>query len=377
MCSPIIAQIYNFILRKSKSSILAIQYQTSHLYLIMIKSLYFLCLFLLAGFVSQAQGNPDYSKITLVIHGGAGTITRQNMTPEKEKAYREKLDEALQAGYAVLKKGGTSMDAVEAAIHVMEDSPLFNAGKGAVFTNEGKNELDAAVMDGKTLKAGAVASVTTIRNPISAARAVMDKSEHVMMIGSGAEQFAKINGLEIVDPSYFHTETRYEQLQKIKDKEKTQLDHDGGTSSTENIFIEGNKFGTVGAVALDAYGNLAAGTSTGGMTNKRFGRVGDAPIIGAGTYADNNTCAVSATGHGEYFIRSVVAHDIAAMMEYKKYSVKKAAEEVVMKKLVERGGEGGVIALDRKGNIAMPFNSAGMYRGYIKNGKAEVAIYKD
>ncbi|PTX19589.1 beta-aspartyl-peptidase (threonine type) [Pontibacter mucosus] len=343
----------------------------------MIKSLYFLCLFLLSGFISLAQGNPDYSKITLVIHGGAGTITRQNMTPEKEKAYREKLDEALQAGYAVLKKGGTSMDAVEAAIHVMEDSPLFNAGKGAVFTNEGKNELDAAVMDGKTLKAGSVASVTTIRNPVSAARAVMEKSEHVMMIGSGAEQFAKINGLEIVDPSYFHTETRYEQLQKIKDKEKTQLDHDGGTSSTENIFIEGNKFGTVGAVALDAYGNLAAGTSTGGMTNKRFGRVGDAPIIGAGTYADNNTCAVSATGHGEYFIRSVVAHDIAALMEYKKYSVKKAAEEVVMKKLVERGGEGGVIALDRKGNIAMPFNSAGMYRGYIKNGKAEVAIYKD
>ncbi|SFG86338.1 isoaspartyl peptidase/L-asparaginase family protein [Pontibacter chinhatensis] len=343
----------------------------------MIKSLYFLCLFLLSGFISLAQGNPDYSKITLVIHGGAGTITRQNMTPEKEKAYREKLNEALQAGYAVLKKGGTSMDAVEAAIHVMEDSPLFNAGKGAVFTNEGKNELDAAVMDGKTLKAGSVASVTTIRNPISAARAVMEKSEHVMMIGSGAEQFAKINGLKIVDPSYFHTETRYEQLQKIKDKEKTQLDHDGGTSSTENIFIEGNKFGTVGAVALDAYGNLAAGTSTGGMTNKRFGRVGDAPIIGAGTYADNNTCAVSATGHGEYFIRSVVAHDIAAMMEYKKYSVKKAAEEVVMKKLVERGGEGGVIALDRKGNIAMPFNSTGMYRGYIKNGKAEVAIYKD
>lgn len=343
----------------------------------MIKSLYFLCLFLLSGFISLAQGNPDYSKITLVIHGGAGTITRQNMTPEKEKTYREKLDEALQAGYAVLKKGGTSMDAVEAAIHVMEDSPLFNAGKGAVFTNEGKNELDAAVMDGKTLKAGSVASVTTIRNPISAARAVMEKSEHVMMIGSGAEQFAKINGLEIVDPSYFHTETRYEQLQKIKDKEKTQLDHDGGTSSTENIFIEGNKFGTVGAVALDAYGNLAAGTSTGGMTNKRYGRVGDAPIIGAGTYADNNTCAVSATGHGEYFIRSVVAHDIAALMEYKKYSVKKAAEEVVMKKLVARGGEGGVIALDRKGNIAMPFNSAGMYRGYIKNGKAEVAIYKD
>lgn len=341
------------------------------------KSLYFLCLFLLAGFMSLAQGKPDYNKITLVIHGGAGTITRQNMTPEKEKAYREKLNEALQVGYDVLKKGGTSMDAVEATIHVMENSPLFNAGKGAVFTNEGKNEMDAAVMDGKTLMAGSVASVTTIKNPITAARAVMEKSEHVMMIGNGAEQFAKLNNVELVDPSYFHTETRYNQLQKIKGEEKTQLDHDGGTSSSENIFTEGNKFGTVGAVALDAYGNLAAGTSTGGMTNKRYGRVGDAPIIGSGTYADNKTCAVSATGHGEYFIRSVVAHDIAAMMEYKGYSVKKAAEEVVMKKLVERGGEGGVIALDSKGNISMPFNSAGMYRGYIKNGKAEVAIYKD
>ncbi|MCX2738647.1 isoaspartyl peptidase/L-asparaginase family protein [Pontibacter anaerobius] len=341
------------------------------------KSLYFLCLFLLAGFVSLAQGKPDYSNITLVIHGGAGTITRQNMTPEKEKAYREKLNEALQVGYDVLKKGGTSLDAVEATIHVMENSPLFNAGKGAVFTNEGKNEMDAAVMDGKTLMAGSVASVTTIKNPITAARAVMEKSEHVMMIGDGAEQFAKLNGVELVDPSYFYTETRFQQLQKIKGEEKTQLDHDGGTGSIENIFTEGNKFGTVGCVALDAYGNLAAGTSTGGMTNKRYGRVGDAPIIGAGTYADNNTCAVSATGHGEYFIRSVVAHDIAAMMEYKGYSVKKAADEVVMKKLVKRGGEGGVIALDKNGNIAMPFNSAGMYRGFIKNGKAEVAIYKD
>lgn len=341
------------------------------------KSLYFLCLFILAGISALAQAKPDYSKITLVIHGGAGTITRENMTPEKEKAYREKLNEALQVGYDVLKKGGTSMDAVEATIHVMEDSPLFNAGKGAVFTNEGKNEMDAAMMDGKTLQAGAVASVTTIRNPITAARAVMEKSEHVMMIGDGAEMFAKKQGIELVDPSYFYTDTRYNQLQKIKDKEKTELDHDGGTSSNENIFTEGNKFGTVGCVALDAYGNLAAGTSTGGMTNKRYGRVGDAPIIGAGTYADNNTCAVSATGHGEYFIRNVVAYDIAALVAYKGYSVKKAAEEVVMKKLLKRGGEGGVIALDKKGNVAMPFNSAGMYRGFMKNGRAEVYIYKD
>ncbi|MFD3000094.1 isoaspartyl peptidase/L-asparaginase family protein [Pontibacter toksunensis] len=341
------------------------------------KKLYFLCLFLLAGFVGLAQSKPDYNKITLVIHGGAGTITRDNMTPEKEKAYKEKLNEALKTGYAILEKGGSSLDAVEATVRVMEDSPLFNAGKGAVFTNEGKNELDAAIMDGKTLKAGAIASVTTIRNPISAARAVMEQSEHVMMIGNGAEKFAKEKGLELVAPSYFHTETRFNQLQQIRDKEKTQLDHNGGTGSTENIFIEGQKFGTVGAVALDAYGNLAAATSTGGMTNKRYGRVGDVPIIGAGTYADNNTCAVSATGHGEYFIRSVVAHDIASLMDYKKLPLKKAADEVVMKKLVERGGEGGVIAVDKDGNVAMPFNSAGMYRGYIKKGKSEVAVYKD
>lgn len=341
------------------------------------KKLYFLCLFLLAGYMGLAQTKPDYSKITLVIHGGAGTITRDNMTPEKEKAYTEKLSEALKTGFAVLEKGGSSLDAVEAAVRVMENSPLFNAGKGAVFTNEGKNELDAAIMDGKTLQAGAIASVTTIKNPVSAARAVMEQSEHVMLIGAGAEKFAKEKGLEIVDPSYFRTETRYNQLQKIRDKDKTELDHNGGSGSSENIFTEGHKFGTVGAVALDAYGNVAAATSTGGMTNKRYGRVGDVPIIGAGTYADNNTCAVSATGHGEYFIRSVVAHDIAALMDYKGMSLKEAAEEVVMKKLVKRGGEGGVIAVDRNGNIAMPFNSAGMYRGYMKKGKSEVAIYKD
>lgn len=339
-----------------------------------------LSLFLLISSISFAQTKPDYSKITLVIHGGAGTITKASMTPEKEKAYKEALNLALQTGYDILKKGGTSLDAVEATVRVMENSPLFNAGKGAVFTNEGKNEMDAAIMDGKTMNAGAIASVTNIKNPISAARAVMEKSEHVMMIGAGAEKFAKEKGLEIVDPSYFYTETRFKQLQNIKDKEKTELDHSSdttGTSSTENIYVEGKKFGTVGAVALDAYGNLAAATSTGGMTNKRYGRVGDVPIIGAGTYADNNTVAVSATGHGEYFIRSVVAHDIAALMEYKNYTVKKAANEVVMDKLVKRGGEGGVIALDKNGNFAMPFNSAGMYRGYIKNGKSEVAIYKE
>jgi beta-aspartyl-peptidase (threonine type) len=333
----------------------------------------------------------DYSdKITLVIHGGAGTITRANMTPEKEKAYREALNTALQKGYAILKKGGTSLQAVEAAIMVMEDSPLFNAGKGAVFTNEGKNELDAAIMEGNTLKAGAIAGVTTIKNPIRGAIAVMEKSPHVLMAGKGADQFAREQGLEIVDPSYFYTEARFKALQKAKEQEKIELDHyenkeeikkapKTGYSKDENlIFTEGKKFGTVGCVALDKFGNLTAGTSTGGMTNKKYGRVGDAPIIGAGTYANNTTCAVSATGHGEFFIRSVVAYDISSLMEYKGLTVKEAADEVVMKKLVERGGDGGVIALDRNGNIAMPFNSEGMYRGFIKSdGKSEVMIYKD
>lgn len=353
------------------------------------KTLYYIILAVLTYMPVSAQ---DYSdKITLVIHGGAGTITRANMTPEKEKAYKDVLNTALQTGYNVLKKGGTSVQAVEATIRVMEDSPLFNAGKGAVFTNEGKNELDASIMEGKTLKAGAIAGVTTIKNPISTAIAVMEKSPHVMMAGKGAETFAKEQGLEIVDPSYFYTESRFKALQRAKEEEKTELDHNakeekevkkgpktGALDENDLIFTEGKKFGTVGCVALDKFGNLAAGTSTGGMTNKRYGRIGDAPIIGAGTYANNATCAVSATGHGEFFIRSVVAYDISALMEYKGMSLKDAANEVVMKKLVERGGEGGIIALDRNGNVAMPFNSEGMYRGYIKNdGKSEILIYKD
>ena len=342
----------------------------------------------LAGTISLANAQ-NQSNITLVIHGGAGTITRQNMTPEKEKAYREVLNQALQTGYGVLKKGGTSMDAVEATIRIMEDSPLFNAGKGSVFTHDGKNEMDAAVMDGKTGKAGSIAGVTVIKNPISTARRVMDKSEHVMMMGPGAEAFAKAQGMEIVDPKYFYTEARWKALQQAIKEEKIELDHSEkpapidksrktGSIMDDKIFTEGKKYGTVGCVALDQFGNLAAGTSTGGMTNKRYGRVGDAPIIGAGTYANNATCAVSATGHGEYFIRSVVGFDISALMDYKGMSVKNAADEVVMKKLVERGGEGGVIALDAKGNVAMPFNSEGMYRGYIKaDGTSEVLIYKD
>ena len=307
----------------------------------------------------------------LVIHGGAGTITRASMTPETEKAYRQAMEEALRAGHAVLARGGTSLDAVEATIHVMEDSPLFNAGKGAVFTHEGRNELDASIMDGKNKRAGAVAGVTIIRNPISAARAVMEKSPHVMMAGRGAELFATKMGLEIVDPSYFWTERRWKALQQELLQEQQQKPRSDLKTS------EPKKFGTVGAVALDQSGNLAAGTSTGGMTNKQYGRVGDSPIIGAGTYADNESCAVSASGNGEYFIRWTVAYDIAALMKYRGMSVADAANEVIYKKLPP-DGEGGVIALDRKGNFAMPFNSEGMYRGWIgPDGVPHVLIYKD
>jgi L-asparaginase / beta-aspartyl-peptidase len=293
----------------------------------------------------------------IVIHGGAGVITREKMTPEMDKEYRAALAEAMNTGKKILASGGKALEAVEKTINVMEDNPLFNAGKGAVFTHEGRNELDAAIMDGSNLAAGAVAGVTDIKNPITAARYVMTKSEHVMLTGAGASQFAKEQGLEIVPPSYFHTEKRFSELQEILKREKN---------------------GTVGCCALDKNGNLAAGTSTGGMTNKRYNRVGDAPIIGAGTYANNSTCAVSATGHGEFFIRWTVAHDISALMEYKGLSLKEASELVVMDKLVKAGGSGGVICVDKSGNISMPFNSEGMFRGYAKaDGREEIFIYKD
>ena len=345
-------------------------------------------LFILLSMISlntlNAQKTPQSGKenYVLVIHGGAGTILKKNMTPEKEKAYQAALQQALQAGYAILSKGGSALDAVEAAVRVMEDSPLFNAGKGAVFTHEGRNELDAAIMNGKNLAAGSVAAVTTIKNPISAARAVMEKSEHVMMIGTGAEKFAKEKGLDMVDPSYFYTEDRWQSLQRLlkEDSTKTELDHDS-TEHAAEVRQPGNrdsKYGTVGAVALDMKGNLAAATSTGGMTNKKFGRVGDAPIIGAGTYANNATCAVSCTGWGEFFIRLSVAKTVSDLMEYKNYSVKKAADVLIMEKVPELGGDGGLIAVDRNGNFAMPFNTEGMYRGYIKSdGKAVVKIYKE
>ena len=311
----------------------------------------------------------DYA---LVIHGGAGTILKKDMTPEKEAAFTAALNEALDVGNNVLKNSGKSIDAVEKVIEYMENCPLFNAGKGAVFTNEGKNELDASIMTGEDQKAGAVGGVTTVKNPIKLARAVMEKSEHVMLAGKGAEQFAKENGLEIVDPSYFFTQNRWDGLQRIK---KAELEKK--TGFVDPMIVD-KKFGTVGCVALDKLGNICAGTSTGGMTNKRWNRIGDAPIIGAGTYADNASCGVSATGHGEFFIRYTVARSISALVEYQKLSLQDAANEVVMKKLVEKGGDGGIIALDKNGNISMTFNSAGMYRGYLKSsGTRGVGIYKE
>ena len=321
-----------------------------------------------------AQSGQMSAKYTLVIHGGAGTILKSSMTPEREKAYNDALDRALQTGYDILKKGGSALDAVEATVRVMENDPLFNAGKGAVFTNEGKNELDAAIMDGKTQAAGSVAGVTTIKNPISAARAVMEKSVHVMMTGKGAEQFAAQQGLEIVDPSYFYTEDRWRGLQRARAADSLKR------MEKKQSYIQNHddKFGTVGAVALDRFGNLAAATSTGGMTNKRFGRIGDAPIIGAGTYANNKTVAISCTGWGEYFIRLVMAKTISDMMEFGRMSLKKASDEMVMKRLPALGGDGGLIAVDSKGNIAMPFCTEGMYRGYVKeDGKKVVKIYKE
>ena len=335
----------------------------------------FAFLFILFSLSSMAQDRKP--KYIMVIHGGAGTILKKNMTSEKEVLYKETLTEALQKGYELLKSGSSGLDAVEASIQILENSPLFNAGKGAVFTHDGRNELDASIMNGETLSAGAVAGVTTIKNPISAARAVMEKSEHVMMIGNGAEIFAKQVGLELVDPKYFWTQERWDGLQRAleEDENRAVLDHGSKSSST----LGGNKddkFGTVGAVALDLKGNLAAGTSTGGMTNKKYGRVGDTPIIGAGTYANNATVGVSSTGWGEFYIRSVAAYDVSALMEYKGLSVEEASQ-TVMKKIDSMGGDGGLIALDKDGNVAMPFNTAGMYRGTVtEEGEIEVEIYR-
>jgi len=309
------------------------------------------------------------SNYSIAIHGGAGTLIKGKMTLEKEKAYRSTLKLALEEGFSILKKKGSALDAVEKAVIVMEDSPLFNAGKGSVFTANGTHEMDAAIMEGKNLKAGAVSLITGIKNPISLARTVLEKSPHVLLAGSGALEFARLNGFKLENEDYFYDEFRYRQWQELKDSDKFQLDHSDKKDS---------KFGTVGAVACDIEGNVAAATSTGGMTNKNWGRIGDTPLIGIGNYANNETCAVSCTGSGEYFIRGVIAYDLSCLMEYKGLSLQKAAEEVIHKRLLKINGDGGLIAVDAKGNIAMPFNTEGMYRGMQDStGKKMIAIYEE
>ncbi|MBK9337083.1 MAG: isoaspartyl peptidase/L-asparaginase [Lewinellaceae bacterium] len=312
---------------------------------------------------------PDRPEYALAIHGGAGTILKSDMTPEQDAEYRAALDSALTIGEHILLNGGTALDAATQTVVWLENCPLFNAGKGAVFTHEGRNELDAAIMDGNTQKAGAVGGVTTVKNPILLARAVMEKSPHVFLTGAGAEQFALENGLDTAGPEWFFTQKRWESLQKALEKEKEQAPQGMAPANPDH------KFGTVGCVALDRNGNLAAATSTGGMTNKRWNRIGDTPVIGAGTYASNEACAVSCTGHGEYFIRYAVAYDVFARMTYGGLSLQAAADQIVLKKLVEKGGEGGLIAVDKTGHIAMPFNSEGMYRGYARPGERKTMIY--
>lgn len=308
-------------------------------------------------------------KIGIAIHGGAGTILKSKMSPEKEKNYKRSLEEALLEGWKILNSGKSSLDAVERAVEILENNPLFNAGKGSVFTHEGKHEMDASIMDGKTLNAGCVSSVCNIRNPVILSRKIMEKSDFVYLNGKGAEEFAAKHNLVFEKDEYFFDEYRYDQYLKAIKIDKVTLDHSDDSKT--------KKFGTVGAVALDSKGNLAAATSTGGMTNKKFGRIGDSPIIGAGTYANNSTCAVSCTGNGEYFIRSVSAYDVSALMEYKNISLEEAADMVVMTKLKAIKGEGGLIAIDKDNNISMTFNSKGMYRASIKSGKdIEVKIYK-
>lgn len=309
-------------------------------------------------------------KFGIAIHGGAGTILKTSMTADKEKRYSDALQDAMQVGYEILKAGGCALDAVEKAVINLENCPLFNAGKGAVFNHQGEHEMDASIMDGKDLMAGAVSLIKNVRNPVSLARAVMEKSEHVFLCGEGAEEFAREVKLPFETNDYFKDEFRFQQWIEAQKTTGSFLDH--------NIRNSGEKkFGTVGAVALDQTGNLAAATSTGGMTNKKFGRVGDSPIIGAGTYANNNTCAISCTGHGELFIRSVVAYDISCLMEYKNLSLGEACEEVVLRKLVKLKGEGGLIAIDKNGNIECSFNSEGMYRAAKSSTGIEyTAIYK-
>jgi len=311
---------------------------------------------------------------TIVIHGGAGTITPEDMTPELEAAYVKGLDDALSAGFAVLEQGGTSVNAIKAAVVTLEDNLLFNAGRGSVFTKKGVQEMDAAIMEGNGLKAGAVAGVRSVRNPIELANEVMVHSDHVFLSGKGANDFALKQGVKLEPDDYFYSQFRYDQWKSIRDSDIYSLDH---THSGIEELMKDKKFGTVGAVAVDQDGNLAAATSTGGMTNKKYGRIGDSPIIGCGTYANNKTAAISCTGHGEVFIRAVAAFDVSCLMEYKGYSLQEACEEVVLKKLVQMDGEGGLIAVDAKGNAAMVFNSKGMYRAMkSSDGSKEIALYR-
>lgn len=312
---------------------------------------------------------------SIVIHGGAGTILKEDMTPDLEKAYMKGLEDALDAGYAVLEEGGSATNAVKAAIVILEDNLLFNAGRGSVFTKKGVQEMDAAIMDGKSLNAGAVAGVRNVRNPIELATEVMNNSNHVFLSGKGANDFAIKQGIKLEPDEFFFSQFRYDQWKALRDSDNYSLDH---THQGLEELMKDKKFGTVGAVACDQQGDIAAATSTGGMTNKKYGRIGDSPVIGAGTYANNQTCAISCTGHGEPFICAVAAHDVSCLMEYKSLSLQQAMEEVVMRKLVKMDGEGGMIGVDADGNTAMVFNSAGMYRG-LRNSKGEthVAIYKD
>ena len=339
------------------------------------KKSFLLSLLIFLGCKETSQIVVQKPTFGIVIHGGAGTILRKNMTPEKEANYRAVLTEAIQVGYEILKAGGSSQKAVEKTIHIMEDSPLFNAGKGAVLNANASIELDASFMNGKSLDAGAISGVRTVKHPISAAIKVMEASPHVMLSGSGADTFASEQGLEIVTPEYFYTERRINALKKVQESTNA---NETTLKPQENEFLKQQLYGTVGCVALDLSGNLAAGTSTGGMTNKKWNRIGDAPIIGAGTYANNATCAISATGWGEFFIRSVVAHDISAIMEYKGLSIQEAAYEVIHNKVAKLGGDGGVVGIDRNGNAMMEMNTPGMYRAQMDAiGNLKVKIYQD
>jgi beta-aspartyl-peptidase (threonine type) len=344
--------------------------------------LYFFCIALMVTSckndvkpeIKQETTQTEKAEFAMVIHGGAGYIIKDNISEEREVEYRKKLEEAIRIGYNILKDGGSSLDAVQKTINILEDSPLFNSGKGGVYTNEGMCEHDASIMDGNTLNAGASAGTKIVKNPINLARAIMEKTPHVMLAREGAETFAKEQGLDMVDPSYFYTEKSMKALERVKASESKKV------ASFYDADIQNSKFGTVGCAALDKHGNLAAGTSTGGMTNKRWGRIGDSPIIGAGTYANNNTCAVSSTGWGEYFIRGMVAYDISALMEYKGLSLAEASKEVIQNKLSSIGngkGNGGIIALDTSGNIAMEFNTPGMFRATMNDkGELYIGMYK-